>query len=74
MSNAIKSLNIVENTNVTSRVSNNLIDSVARAIEKFKAHPNVLIIKGKTCQGNKFAFTEVSQSEIEKKIKNLNVE
>ena len=46
---------------------------VARAIEKFKAHPNVLIIKDKVSQGNKFSFTEVSLSEIEKKIKNLNV-
>ena len=46
---------------------------VARAIEKFKTHPSVLIIKDKVSQGNKFSFTEVSLSEIEKKIKNLNV-
>ena len=46
---------------------------VARAIEKFKTHPSVLIIKDKIFQGNKFPFTEVSQSEIEKEIKNLNV-
>ena len=46
---------------------------VARAIEKFKTHPNVLIIKDKVSQGNKFSFIEVSLSEIEKKIKNLNV-
>ena len=49
-------------------------DPVARAIEKFKTHPSVLIIKDKISQGNKFSFTEVSQSEIEKEIKNLNVE
>ena len=48
-------------------------DSVARAIEKFKTHPSVLIIKDKIFQGNKFSFTEVFQSEIEKEIKNLNV-
>ena len=48
-------------------------DPVARAIEKFKTHPSVLIIKDKISQGNKFSFTEVSQSEIEKEIKNLNV-
>ena len=47
---------------------------VARAIEKFKTHPSVLIIKNKIFQGNNFSFTEVSQSEIEKEIKNLNVE
>ena len=49
-----------------------MIDPVPRAIEKFKTHPSVLIIKDKISQGNKFSFTEVSQSEIEKEIKNLN--
>ena len=48
-------------------------DPVARAIEKFKTHPSVLIIKDKIFQGNNFSFTEVSQFEIEKKIENLNV-
>ena len=47
-------------------------DPVARAAEKFKTHPSVLIIKDKIFQGNKFSFTEVSQSEIGKEIKNLN--
>ena len=72
-SNAVKSLNIAENTCITNRVSDNLKDPVARAIEKFKTHPSVLIIKDKIFQGNKFSFTEVSQFEIEKKIENLNV-
>ena len=48
-------------------------DPVARAIEKFKTRPSVQIIKDKIFQGNKFSFTEVSQPEIEKEIKNLNV-
>ena len=48
-------------------------DLVTRAIEKFKTHPCVLIIKDKIFQGNKFSFTKVSQSEVEKEIKNLNV-
>ena len=47
-------------------------DPVARAIEKFKTHPSVLIIKDKIFQGNKFSFIKVSQSEIEKERKNLN--
>ena len=71
--NAVKSLNIVENTYITNRVSDNLKDPVARAIETFKTHPSVLIIKDKIFQGNEFSFTEISQSEIEKKIKNLTV-
>ena len=49
-----------------------MIHPVARAIEKFKTRPSVLIIKDKISQGNKFSFTEVSQSEIEKEIKKLN--
>ena len=48
-------------------------DPVTRAIEKFKTHPSVLIIKDKIFHGNKFSFTEVFQSEVEKEIKNLNV-
>ena len=72
-SNAVKSLNIAENTCITNRVSDNLKDPVARAIEKFKTHPSVLIIKDKIFQGNNFSFTEVSQFEIEKKIENINV-
>ena len=67
-SNAVKSLNIAENTCITNRVSDNQKDSVARAREKFKTHPSVLIIKDKTFQENKFLFTEVSQSEIVKEI------
>ena len=73
-SNAIKSLNIAENTYITNRVSDNLKDPVTRPIEKFETHPSVLMIKDKIFQGNKFSFTEVSQSEVEKEIKNLNVE
>ena len=48
-------------------------DPVTRAIEKFKTHPSVLIIKDKIFQGNKFSFIEVSQCEVEKEINNLNV-
>ena len=59
-SNAVKSLNIAENTDITNKVFDNLIGAVARAIEKFKTHPSVLIIKDKISQGNKFLFTEVS--------------
>ena len=72
-SNAVKFLNIVENTYIINSVSDNLKDPVTGAIENLKTHPNVLIIKDKIFQGNKFSFTEVFQSEIEKEIKNLNV-
>ena len=46
---------------------------IARAIERFKTHPNDVIIKTKISRRNKFSFTEVSQFQIEKEIKNLNV-
>ena len=72
-SDAVKSLNIAENTYITNRVSDNLKHPVTRAIEKYKNHPSVLIIKDKIFQGNKFSFFEVSQSGVEKEIKNLNV-
>ena len=44
----------------------------ARAIKRFKTHPNAVIIKTKISRRNKFSFNEVSQFEIEKEIKNLN--
>ena len=69
-SNAVKSLNIAENTCITNRVPER---SCFRAIEKFKTHPSVPIINDKIFQGNKFSFTEVSQTEMEKEIDNLNV-
>ena len=72
-SKAVKSLNIAENTYITNRVSDNLEDPLTRAIEKFKTHLSVLIIKDKVFEGNKVSFTEVCQSEVEKEIKNLNV-
>ena len=68
-------LNVVklyEKKYITNRVSDNLIDPTVRAIEKFETHPSVLIFKNNISKGNKFSFTEVSQSEIEKEIKNLN--
>ena len=49
-SNAVESLNIAENTCITNRVSDNFKDPVARAIEKFKTHPSVLIIKNNIFQ------------------------
>ena len=73
-SNAVKSLNNVENTCITNRISHNLKDPVPRAIEKFKTRPSVLTIKDKNFQRNKYSFIEISQSQIEKKIENLNVE
>ena len=66
-------LNIAENTYITNRISDNLKDPVPKAIEKFKTHSSFLIIKDKIFQVNKFSFTEVSQSEIEKEIGNLYV-
>ena len=49
-SNVVKSLDIAENTYLTNRVSDSFLLAffpVARAIEKFKTHPSVLIIKDK---------------------------
>ena len=67
--NAVK---LYEKKYITNRVSDNLIDPTVRAIEKFETHPSVLIFENNISKGNKFSFTEVSQSEIEKEIKNLN--
>ena len=60
-----------ENVYMKNKVSDNVINIVDRAIEKFKTPPSLLITKDNVSQENKFSFTEVSQSEIENKIKNL---
>ena len=72
-SNAVKSLSIAENIYITNKVPDEVVDPVDRAVEKFKTHPSVLIIKNKILQENRLSFTEVSKSEIEKELKNLNV-
>ena len=54
-----------------NKVSDNVINIVDRAIEKLKTPPSLLITKDNVSQENKFSFIEVSQSEIENKIKNL---
>ena len=64
---------IAENTCIKNRALDNWVDPVSRATEECKTHPSVPKIKDEIPQGNKFSFIKVSQSEIEKKTKNLNV-
>ena len=57
----VESLNIAENTYITNKVCDIVIDPADIAVEKFETHPSVLIIKDSISQENKFSFTEVSQ-------------
>ena len=50
-----------------------ITDSIEKAIEKYKFHPSILLIKEKTkCKTNSFDFVPVTVNDIEKEIKKLN--
>ena len=68
--NAVKSLDIKENTYLKSSTknSNNPIDN---AIEKFECHPSILKI-GKKVTPNQFSFSEITIEEVEQELQQLN--
>ena len=70
--NTTKILNI-EDTYITKSASDGVANSPDKVKEKFKDNLSVLIIKTKIFQENQFSFTKVFQSDIQIKIKRLNV-
>ena len=68
--NAVDSLDISENRYLLEP-TNESNDSVEFAISKFNTHPSILKIKEKI-NTQAFSFSEVSLSEIEKELENLN--
>ena len=69
--NAIKDLGITENAYIVHN-SNHITDPVNKAIDKFKNHPNVLLIQRKVANNSTFSFNEASLSNIEKELRSLN--
>ena len=74
--NGAKSLNTTENSHIANRnkVFDRVVDPVDRAIKKFKNPRYVLIMNDRIFLENQVSFTEVSQSDIKKEVKNLNAE
>ena len=65
----VKNLKITINENIISD-TNGIDDPVLKAIEKYKKHPSILVIK-KISKNNIFSFQKVSYEDIIKEIQNL---
>ena len=55
-----------------NRNSRNIVDPIDRAIEMYKYHPRIILIKEKVDNQNKFSFEQVSLCDIVQEIKNIN--
>ena len=69
--NATKTLNINENSYIVYS-SSSITDPVNKAINTYKNHPRILLGKQKLENVNHFSSKEVSISEIEKELRELN--
>ena len=68
---AIINLNIPQYEDPTSNNTNGIDDPVLRAIEKYKNHPSIKLIKTNSENNASFRFQEIQAIEIEKELKNL---
>ena len=55
-----------------NRNSRNIVDPIDRAIEMYKYHPRIILVKEKVDNQNKFSFEQVSLCDIVQEIKNIN--
>ena len=69
--NATRGLEINENSYIIDTDSNE-INSVEKAINKYRKHPSVLLIKSRLKNIPSFSFNEVGLSEIERELNLIN--
>ena len=70
--NAVPTLNIKENRFITNRSSGGITDPVDKAIDKYKFHPSILLIRKHLKNHDIFSFKTVDIGDIEKEINNIN--
>ena len=70
--NAVSTLNVKENRFITSRSSNDISDPIDKAIDKYKFHPSILLIRKHLKNHDVFSFKTVEIGDIEKEINNIN--
>ena len=58
--NAVSTLDINENSSIINQNFQNFDDPVHRAIEMYKYHPSIILIKQKIVSQNKFSFEPVN--------------
>ena len=65
--NAVSTLDIKENSYIINHNIPHITDPIEKAIEKYKFHPSILLIKEKTnCKANSFDFVPVTVNDVEK--------
>ena len=69
--NATKNPNIIENSYLTND-ANKVLDPVDKAIFKYKNHPSILKVKNALGATTPFLFNEISLSNSEKELSDLN--
>ena len=70
--NAVSTLNIEENRFTTNRSSDDISDPIDKAIDKYKLHPRILLIRKHLKNHDVFSFKTVDISDTEKEINNIN--
>ena len=70
LQNATKTLNIMENSYLTSN-ANQVLDPVDKVVFQYKNHPSIVTIKNALGATTPFFFNRVSLSHIEKQLSNL---
>ena len=71
LQNATKTLNITENSYLKNNVDE-VLDTVDKAVFKYGNSPSILTIKRSLGATTSFLFNEVSLSDIEEELSNLN--
>ena len=62
-----------ENSYIINQNISYITDPIEKAIEKYKFHPSILLIKEKTkCSNASFDFSPATVNDVEKEIKKLN--
>ena len=71
--NTVSELDMKENSYIINQNVSYITDPIEKAIEKYKFHPSILLIKEKTkCSNASFDFSPVTVNDVEKEIKKLN--
>ena len=68
----MSTLNVKENRFITNRSSDDISDPIDKAIDKYKFHPSILLIRKHLKNHDVFSFKTVEISDIEKEINNIN--
>ena len=70
--NAVSTLNIKDNRFITNRSSDGITDPIDKAIDKYKFHPSILLIRKHLKNHDVFSFKTVEIGDIEKEINDIN--